>query len=359
MAVTDSPGAARGANTGAEVNAPETGGNQRSRTSTILHWVLSVAILVGLGIAVARYVNSGEVLAALARFYPHYIPPIIVLSAVYLFLKALWFGIALQPLSGVHMGSVIRAYMAGQPATLIPGGVTARAGLLAEAGVPVATSSAPILLNTLLDWVSFILLALLAALFYEQARAPALIGTGIMLLLIALAAIGPTRRLLGVPLRWVLTRFGAEEQFHRFVDALRKVCTPSILGSGVALTLAGKFILVMILDLSLLGEGLRVAYPPLLLATALPTLLGRLSPLPGGVGPTEVGMVAVLMGAADLDLGAATAGVAIYRVSTIVLQALLGAIVYWFFWKPGREQHATLEHPQMVQSGHAPHIKGA
>ena len=52
-----------------------------------LHWVLSVAILAGLAMAVAKYLNTGEVLEALRSFNMAFVAPILLVSAFYLFLK--------------------------------------------------------------------------------------------------------------------------------------------------------------------------------------------------------------------------------------------------------------------------------
>lgn len=300
-----------------------------------LHWLLSLAILGGLALAAAKYLHGGEVLAALRSFAWGYAAPILLISAFYLVLKAGWFGYALAVLSNMSVTRIMVAYAAGQPATLLPGGIAARAGLLAQAGVPARVSSAPILLNSVLDQVSFVVLALVAALWFEAARTPALIMLAVLGLLCLCLALAPLRRGLSNFIRALLQRFNGAQHWDEFVAALTKVSTPTILGSGVLLTVFAKFLLVVILDLCLAGVGLNAGYPALLLAVALPTIIGRFTPVPAGAGATEAGMIGLLVSSAQLEVNTVTAAVALFRITTVLFHALLGALVYLLLWRGG------------------------
>ncbi len=216
---------------------------------------------------------------------------------------------------------------------MLPGGIAARAGLLADAGVPPSVSSAPILLNSLLDQVSFITLAAVAALWFPVARMPALIMLAVLGALILAVSIPPLRHGLSSMLRALMKRFKWEQHWDEFAKSLGTVSTLHILGSGVLITLLAKFLLVVILDLCLAGVGLNASYPALLLAEALPTILGRITPMPAGAGPTEAGMIGLLTSAASLDVNTATAAVAIFRITTVMFHALLGALVFFIFWR--------------------------
>jgi uncharacterized protein (TIRG00374 family) len=302
-----------------------------------LRIVLSLVILGGLAVAAAKYLQGEEVLAALRGFRWGYAAPILLLSGVYLVLKAGWFGYALSALSHIPLPRLMVAYAAGQPATLIPGGIAARMGLLAEAGVPPAVSSAPVLLNSVLDQVSFILLALAAALWFPQARLPALVMLGILVVISLALAIAPVRRGLNKLLHTLLRRFKWDHHWDKFTESLAKVATPKILISGVVLTVVAKFMLVVVLDWCLRGVGLSASIPALILAVALPTLIGRVTPTPAGAGPTEAAMVAMLSKAAQLEPSATAAAVALFRVTTVLYHALLGALVYFILWRPGHK----------------------
>jgi uncharacterized protein (TIRG00374 family) len=310
-----------------------------------LRWVLGVAILGGLILAAAKYIRGEEVLAALGRFNWAYAVPILIMSAAYLLLKAWWFTLALRSLCDVPAGVLMRAYMAGQPATLLPGGVAARAGLLAEVGVPASTSSAPVILNSVFDQVAFLLLALAGAAWYPAARGPALLMGAVVAGIGIALAVPLTRNLLTRALGAVMRKFKLGPQWEHFTLALGRLSSWRILGNGLVLTLLAKLLLVVILGLCLAAIGLHAGAPALLLATTLPTVLGRLTPLPGGVGPTEAGMVGLLGSTAQIDPSAATAAVGLFRLATIVFQALLGAAVYFFFWHAEREPQASQTAP--------------
>jgi uncharacterized membrane protein YbhN (UPF0104 family) len=305
-----------------------------------LHWLLGLAIIGGLGLAAAKYLHGAAVAAALARFHWLYGVPILLFSSLYLLLKAGWFAMAVQALCAVRPGVVARAYLAGQPATLLPGGIAARLGLLAEVGVPAASSAAPVLLNSLLDQLCFLSLALVAGLWYAQARAATLGILGVMLLFAGALAVPQSRNWLGRAGKALAGRLRLARQWERFIQALTEVACPRILLSGYGLTLAAKLLLVYILALCLRSIGLSAHYPALLLATTLPTVLGRLTPLPAGIGPTEAAMVGLLGSAAGLQADDATAGVALFRLTTVVYQALFGAVVYFIFWHGERESRS-------------------
>ncbi len=73
-------------------------------------------------------------------------------------------------------------------------------------------------------------------------------------------------------------------------------------------------------------------------AFALPTMLGRLSALPGGVGVTEAGMIPLIDSAAGVTREQAAAAVAVYRLGSVVFAALIGALVYLFAWRADKER---------------------
>jgi uncharacterized membrane protein YbhN (UPF0104 family) len=328
---------------GAVANPPGHVKSDRRHPMHWLHWVLGFAILGGLVVAAAKYLHGAEVLAAIARFNWAHAAPILLLSALYLLLKAWWFGIALRHLTQVPLSVLLRAYVAGQPATLLPGGVAARMGLLAEVGVPASTTSAPVILNSVLDQVSFLVLALVGAAWYPAAQSAALGMAAAVTALVLLLAVPISRRWLRARFASGMLRIGLGKQWGRFEHALSALACWRIMGSGLAITLAAKLLLVVIFELCLNAIGLSAGWPALLLVTTLPTVLGRITPLPGGAGPTEAGMVALLGTTAHIAASPATAAVALFRLATIVFQSLTGAVVYFFFWHAEREP-ATAEH---------------
>ncbi|MDQ3024072.1 MAG: hypothetical protein M3R04_06785, partial [bacterium] len=83
---------------------------KKKRGGKWLQIVLRAAILGGLALAAAKYLQGGEVLEALRSFRWGYAAPILLISAFYLFLKSLWFGYALSVLSKVPLRRVMLAY---------------------------------------------------------------------------------------------------------------------------------------------------------------------------------------------------------------------------------------------------------
>jgi len=95
--------------------------------------------------------------------------------------------------------------------------------------------------------------------------------------------------------------------------------------------------MVLALHLALLGVGAHVPPMTLLLAFTLPTMLGRISAMPAGVGVTEAGMIGILDSAPGVTLDQAAAATMIFRVGTVFFAALAGALVYAFYWRRFRE----------------------
>ena len=305
-----------------------------------LKYVLHAAILIGVVVAGVRYLNGEEVLNALASFNYAFAPFILLISLVFFVIKAWRFVILVRPVSDLPWGVVFRAYMAGQAATMIPGGVAARAGLMNQVGVSVARSSGPIILSSALDQAVFIVGSLIAALWFEYARLPALILLGILVVVSPIFLIPASRRWLAGVAEWAAGKFNVQEQWHNFLDCVPEVATRRILLITFGMTVVAFFLRVVALDLSLRGLGMSLSYPALFLAVVLPTMLGRLVPIPGGIGVTEAGMVGFLVSTWQLDAEKTAAAVAIFRIGTIFFEALLGALVYFFAWH-GEEEVAT------------------
>lgn len=308
------------------------------KRSTLFKYILNIAILVGLALAAYRYLEGEEVLAALRTFNYSYAPFLLSLSAAYIVLKSWRFVPLMRQISNIHWGTIMRGYLAGIPATLIPGGVAARAGLMTQAGVPVEKSGAPVAFSSFLDQVVFVLSALFAALWFEPARLPSLILLSALILLGILAAIPGPRHWLARALEWVADKFNLLQKWRGFLNSVRVVGVPKVMLHTLGLTLLGIPLQVLMLDLSLRGVGLNVSLPALFLTYVIPSMFGRLSILPAGVGITEAGMVGFLVTTTGIEAEAGTAAVAIYRIVTVPFQALVGALIYFFFWRGDKER---------------------
>jgi uncharacterized protein (TIRG00374 family) len=308
-----------------------------------LKYILHVVVLVGLILAAMKYINGEEVLQALRSYNYSFAPVLLALSALYLALKAWRFIRLMRPVSDVSGNVLFRGYVAGTAATLVPGGVAARAGLMNQAGVSVAKSGMPVALSSILDQVAFIGSALFAAIWFENVRLPVLILLGVLLFLGLIFLFPAPRRWLGQAAAAVAKRFNLAEQWKNFLEHGREVINTRTILVALAVTVAGLLVQVIILDFSLRGFGFNVPYATLFFAYIVPTMLGRISALPAGVGVTEASMVGFLSSSAGVDADTGLAATAIFRIATVFFQALLGALVYFFAWRGENEKRQQVK----------------
>lgn len=306
--------------------------------SKYLKYVLHVVILVGLIIAAVKYINGEEVLQALRSYNYAFAPALLGLSVLYLAMKAWRFIRLMRPVSDVAAHVMFRGYVAGTAATLVPGGVAARAGLMNQAGISVAKSGMPVALSSILDQVAFIGSALFAAIWFENVRLPVLIFLGVLVVLVVIFLFPGPRRWLGHVAAAIAKRFNVADQWKNFLQHGREVINTRTILVALAITVAGLLVQVIILDFSLQGFGFDVPYATLFFAYIVPTMLGRLSALPAGVGVTEASMVGFLSSSAGVDPDTGLAATAIFRIATVFFQALLGALVYFFAWRGEAEK---------------------
>lgn len=303
-----------------------------------LKYGLHIAILGGVIFAGFKYLNGEEIWQALREFNYTLAPFMLLLSVAYLLLKAWRFVILMKPFDGdLPWFITFKAYIAGQAATLLPGGVAARAGLMKQVNVPVAKSSVPVLFSSGIDQVIFIVGSLVAALWFEAARTPAFILLGVITAVAIIFLIPTTRHWVANAANWIAAKFKVEDKWHTFLESVPQVLTWQILLYCLGLTLLSFMAKIVALDLATRGIGLELDYPTLFLGFVLPTMMGRIIPVPGGVGVTEASMVGFLAATSQANASQLTAAVAVYRISMIFFQALIGAIVYYTLWHGEKE----------------------
>jgi uncharacterized protein (TIRG00374 family) len=322
--------------------APDAGIVQKGEVKVLkgkyLKYILHVVVLVGLVIAAVKYINGEEVLEALKSYNYAFAPALLILSALYLAMKAWRFIRLMRPVSDVSGNVLFRGYVAGTAATLVPGGVAARAGLMNQAGISVARSGMPVALSSILDQVGFVGSALVAAFWFENIRVPMLIVLGILVVLTVMFMFPAPRRWLDGIAAAIARRFNVADQWKHFLKSGREVMNARTILIALAITIGGLIVQVIILDFSLRGFGFDLPYATLFFAYIVPTMLGRLSALPAGVGVTEASMVGFLSSSAGVDPDTGLAATAIFRIATVFFQALLGALVYFFAWRGEKEK---------------------
>jgi len=278
---------------------------------------------------------------AVRQFDWRFAPVILAITGAYLWLKGRRFVGQMRAFTDARDGVVMQAYLAGQACTLLPGGVTARAGLLRQIGVPVEDSAASITLASASDQLALILFAIISALWVDSVRKPmAIVLTGLIVLSLLLGTEASRTWLLSMIER-LMGRIHLLEKWHGFLDSLRAMCSGELLWRAAVNALAAAALMVLALALCAKGVGIALPFPTLMLAFALPSMLGRISAMPGGVGVTEAGMIGILDSAPGVTLASAAAATMIFRVGTTLFAALLGGGVYFLGWigtvKAGRE----------------------
>lgn len=322
----------------------------------ILKYTLHVLVIGGVVWAAVKYLNGEEVLNALRTFSYDLLPYMLGLALAYFLLKAGRFIVLIEPFTDdISRWTVLKAYLSGQAMTLIPGGVAARTALMKQAGVPIAESSVPVLIHSAWDQAVFLLGGLIAALWFPAARLPVFIILSV-LATVSLLFIIPT------PREWILARaeqiagyFDKKDEWHKFLDALPQVFTLKISLIAFVLTVIAFGTNIVTLGLAMRGLSLDVSYPTLFLAFIIPTMLGRLVPVPGGFGVTEASMVGFLTTTSGVGTNETTAAVSIFRIVTIVFPAVLGMIVYFLFWRGDEEgdEKATNRTEPREEEAHA------
>lgn len=299
----------------------------------LLKYGLHAAVLLGIVWAGVKYIDGEQFAKALHQFDWRYAPFVAALGLASVLVKSWRFATLVRQVQQVPRALAMRVYVAGQSATLLPGGIAARSAMLEREGVKVEDSAPAVALSSICDQIGFIVCGLVAAAWFEQARKPVFILIGVLAAVSVVLGIEATRTWLVRLIEKILHRFKLLDKWRGFVDSMRKTLSWRILAMGVGNTLLSFALLVLALHLCLAGIGVSVHPLTLLLAFTLPTMLGRISALPGGFGVTEVGMVGILDQAPKVTLDQAAVAVMIFRAATIVFTAVAGGIVYAIGWK--------------------------
>lgn len=311
-----------------------------AKGKTLLKYSLHVGVIVGVIWAAAKSIDGDQFVRALHNFDWRYAPLVGLLGLASVFIKGWRFATLLRQVVDIPRWTAIKAYVAGQSMTLLPGGIAARAGLLQQVGVPVEKSSPAITLSSVTDQLGFLLCGIVSALWFEEARKPVIILLGVLAVVAVLLGVEAVRTWLSSLVEKLLGRFKMADKWRGFVENMSATVNLRIMLIGVLNALMAFTCLVTALGLCMAGVGEPVHPLTLLLAFSVPTMLGRISALPGGFGVTEVGMVGVLDHAPGVKLDQAAAAVLVFRLGTVVFSALCSGILYFVAWK---HEHRDVE----------------
>ncbi len=295
--------------------------------------MLHAAVLGGVIWAAVKTINGNELQKALDNFNWWIMPAVCLLGLGSVMVKAWRFASLLKQVNEIPRSVAMKAYVAGQSMTLLPGGIAARSGLLQQVGIKVEESSPAVALSSMSDQIGFILCASVAAMWFESARKPVLVFLAVLLAIGVVLGVEASRTWLMGAIEKMLKRFKQDGKWRTFIDGMKQTMDLRVLSVGVLNSLMSFTLLVGGLWLCMWAVGHKMHPLILLLAYTVPTMVGRISAMPGGVGLTEVGMVGVLDRMPDVKLDQAVAAVLVFRVSTVLFTALVGAIVYYTSWR--------------------------
>jgi uncharacterized protein (TIRG00374 family) len=316
-------------------------------------YALHAGVVVGLVAVGVKYVSGKELWQALRGFDWRYLPVVLLCTLLYVSLKALRFVLLFRRVNRAPVLTVLKAYLAGQAYAVLPGGIAARAALLGEAGVPLQEGGAVVAASSLADNAALVLGAMVAALWAEAARKPALILlTGLVILSVVLG-MEASRFWLFDTLDRLMGRLKVRGRWREFIESCAEMLTVRAVLTAFGLACLALLVLVFALDLTLEGLNLEVPYTIEWLAVSLPNVMGRISALPLGIGVTEAGMVGILDSGPGVRLDHAAAATVLFRLLTVGVEVLVGAAVYAFAWR-GRRERARNPEPEPVSPGLTP-----
>jgi uncharacterized protein (TIRG00374 family) len=285
----------------------------------------------------AKFLTAQEVFSAMRRFDWGFAAPILGASSLYLVFSVLRFATLLRPVTGMPLWALARGYLGAQPASAIPGGVAFRAAIFRRVGIPAASTSVPILLSSALDQLVMVLITVVAALWFRQARHAALTSISLLGVAAVLLLVPFTRRAIGRAVGALLHRIGWWQHWEQFTESLSTISTPSTLLPAFIWTVAAYAAAALEFWLCLSGIGVKLPFWSALLSYTLPSVAGRVLLTPGGIGVTDGGMIGLLHALGGITVNTAAAGAALFRVSDSLYQWLVGLICYVAFWRGNQE----------------------
>lgn len=245
-----------------------------------------------------------------------------------IFLRSL--GHDLRPLN--HL----RVYMAGFALTTTPGkvGENLRAMYLTAFGVPASDSVAAFVVERLGDVIAMLALCTLVLGLLEGYGWAVGLAVGLTVLVLAglrhpalARAIRARGSGQGLSARWA-------SSLARALESAGGLLSTRLLFGGVAVAVVAWSMEAITFSLLARQMGMEIPFLVGMGIFAVATLLGAVSFLPGGVGPTEaimVGMLVVVGG----SVAAATAVTLVIRVFTLWWAVLLGVVALLTLGQPG------------------------
>jgi uncharacterized protein (TIRG00374 family) len=312
-------------------------------------------VLLGVAAGVAVYVgfsiwaNAREVGAALARFRWTAAAVAAALAAGNYGLRWVRWEYYLRRLEiRIAAKDSVLVFLAGFALTVTPGklGEAVKALLLRQShGIPAARTAPIVIAERITDLIALLLLALVGVFTFEVDRR--FLGAGAVAVGVALAVIGSesvSARLLSLCERVT--------PLARFVPKLREaqaaaaaLLRPGPLVVTTLLSVGSWFLECLAFWTVVHGfPGVALGVQPATFIYASMTVAGALSFLPGGLGITEAGMLALLTTfGAGIARGTAAAATFVTRACTLWFAVAIGVVALTMYSRRGRAAAITAD----------------
>jgi uncharacterized protein (TIRG00374 family) len=317
--------------------------------------VLGIAAGVAVYVAFSIWADAGRVAQALARFRWGAAAIACTLALGNYAVRFCRWQYYLRVLGvAVPAGDSLLVFLAGFALTVTPGklGEAVKAFLLRESHrIPIARTAPIVIAERLTDLLALLLLATVGIFTFDVDRRFLIAGGLLVAVGIAVVSIDPLAELaLSIAGRLPILRRVAPRlrEFHVSTAALMR---PAPLAMATALSCVSWFLECLAFWIVTNGmQGASVSIRAATFIYASMTVAGALSFLPGGLGVTEAGMLALLIRlGSGLDRGSAAAATFVTRACTLWFAVALGLpalIVY------ARRKHVHVEqvtaHPPRV-----------
>jgi glycosyltransferase 2 family protein len=311
-------------------------------------------VLVGVAAGVAVYVafsvwaDARSVGAALAGFaWPVFAAALGLAALNYVIRFGRWqYYLRVLGLS-VPAGESFLIFLGGFALTVTPGklGEAVKALLLRESrGIPAARTAPIVIAERLTDLVGLLLLAAVGAFTFEVDRTFLFVATGLIVFGLVVVSVEPLARFaLGLVTRLPgLNRFSAK--LTEFYESTATLLKPRPLALAVGFSVASWYCECVAFWM-IVGAfpGASIDLQGATFIYAAMTIAGAISFLPGGLGVTEAGMLALLSRfAVGAGRGVAAAATFLTRLATLWFAVVVGLVALLVF---ARRTHVAVDLP--------------
>lgn len=305
-------------------------------------WIASILVIAAVVVALVEYVDSDLIIAMLHNAQWYWVIWAVVLVAFLILLEAVEFAVMIDKMADISLGETILLYFASQAPTVVPGGIFFKGVMLQrEVGTPMSATTPVVLLQSFADYIMLVVAAVAGALYFHSEKGWALgIAIGSVVILILLF----NRRVRDFIIGWIsgiAESRGMEDKLGNFLDAAYSLLTGRMVSILLVVGIVLFALSIAVLWLVARAFGVSGSFFEMALVFALPTLLGRISALPLGIGVMDVTMVGTLKLLPHIDLNTAIVVVGVYRLVRYLLPVLAGGALYFAVWLPVRTREES------------------